>query len=415
MGARSRPAARNALARTHAPDMLGQGLDASPPPVTTKQLQSRVCFLVGCSLIPAARSAAGPLSLVSDSEKLTAVSSSSHNGYARTRLADGSFRPETYAFGEGGILGAFLIQDPTFDGVGFTEIARMLAEPLASQSYVPAHDPYATNLLIMVFWGETTGGVNTQDGGLRDELNFANARLLGFDSEGSIQSMSDASTPFFGRSFRSAMLNEVHSDVLSAIEVNRYYVILRAFDFQAAWKQRRMRMLWETRFSLSERMHDFERDLPAMAQNAALYFGRDSYGLVLKPIPEGRVEVGEARAVEDRPDSDGGGPIDDPAGMAGDWRGATSAFPPLMLHVDPAGNSTFVSPRQHADAPALVSEVAGAVVVKVPGWGLIVRGTLKGDRITGTISQYGTSASVTLTRVSGPAGVEKPRADLPGK
>lgn len=383
--------------------------------MTTKQLHSRVCFLVGCSLIPAARSAAGPLSLVSDSEKLTAVSSSSHNGYVRSRLADGSFRPETYAFGEGGILGTFLISDPTFDGVGFTEIARMLAEPLASQSYVPARDAEATNLLIMVFWGETTGGVNTQDGALRDELNFKNARLLGFDSEGSIQSMSDASTPFFGRSFRSAMLNEVHSDVLSAIEVNRYYVILRAFDFQAAWKQRRMKMLWETRFSLSERMHDFERDLPAMAQNASLYFGRDSYGLVLKPIPEGRVEVGEARAVEDQPDGGDGGRIDDPAGMAGDWRGATAAFPPLFLHVDPSGRSSLESPRQHVDLPADVSEIAGAVVVKVPGWGVIVRGTLRGDRITGTISQYGTSASVTLTRVPGPDGDGKSREDSPGR
>ncbi len=375
-----------------------------PPPVTTKQFQSRVCFLLGWSLIAVPRSGAGPFSLVSDSENLTAVSSSSHNGYVRARLPDGSFQPESFAFGEGGVLGVFLISDPTIDDVGFSEIANMLAAPLASQSYVPASDPRSTNLLIMVYWGETTGGINTKDGALQDQLNFANARLLGFDSEGSIQSMSDPSTVFFGRSFRSNILNAVHADVLSAVEVNRYYVILRAFDFQAAWKQRKLKMLWETRFSLSERQHDFERDLPGMAQNASLYFGRDTYGLVLKPIPEGRVRVGEVKAVDDQADAGDNGPLEDPAAMAGDWQGVCAAFPPLVLHIDHVGKSTLESARQHANVPANVSEIAGAVVVKVPGWGMIVRGTLKGDRITGTISQYGKSASLTLTRISAAPG-----------
>lgn len=380
--------------------------------MTTNPFPLRVCLLLGCSLIPGSRSSAGPFSLISDNEKLTAVSSSAHNGYVRSRLPDGSFRPETFAFGEGGLMGAFLIRDPTFDDVGFTEIANMLAGPLAGQNYVPARGARATNLLLMVYWGETTGGINTMDGALKDQLNYANARLLGFDTEGSIQAMSDATTVFFGRSFRSNMLDALHADVLSAIEVNRYYVILRAFDFQAAWRDRKMKMLWETRFSLSERRHDFERDLPGMAQNASLYFGRDSYGLVMKPIPEGRVQVGEAKAVDDQPDAGDDDSIEDPSGMAGDWKGVTSAFPPLVLHVDPAGGSTFESPRQHANVAARVSEVAGAVVIRVPGWGVIVRGKLKGDRITGTISQYGRSASVTLTRAAGSAVGYPEKIDL---
>lgn len=385
---------------------LAQALERARPTVTTYHLHLRVCFLVGCSLLSPARSGAGPFSLVSDSEKLTAVSSTAHNGYVRSRMADGSFRPETFAFGEGGVTNVFTIRDPTIEDESFTDIAKMLAGPLASQNYVRALDANSTDLLIMVYWGETTGSVNTRDGALRDMLNFANARLLGFDSEGSIQAMSDASTVFFGRSFRSAMLDNVHGDVLSAIEVNRYYVILRAFDFQAAWKHRRMKMLWETRFSLSERQHDFERDLPGMAQNAALYFGRDSFGLVLKPIPDGRVQVGEAKAVDDQPVADDNASIEEPARMAGDWQGATTAFPALLIHVDPAGRSTFESPRQHANASAQVSEAGGEVVIKVPGWGVIVRGTLRGDRITGTISQYGKRARLTLTRVSSTGGDE---------
>jgi hypothetical protein len=73
---------------------------------------------------------------------------------------------------------------------------------------------------------------------------------------------------------------------------------LRAYDFQAAWRRRQVRLLWETRFSLSERRHDFEQELPAMARFASLYFGQDSHGLVrIPPIPEGRVDIGDVRSL----------------------------------------------------------------------------------------------------------------------
>ena len=366
----------------------------------------RIWFLASVSLIAAPLSKAGIFDAVSGSEKLTAVSSSAHNGYVRVRLADGSFKPETFAIGDGGALDSgfnreFGTADPTIDNVGFPEIAQMLAEPLASQKYVSTRDPNDTKLLVMVFWGRTIGGNHTTDGNLKDMMNFQNARLLGFDSEGSIQAMSDASTVFFGRSFRANMLDNVHADVLSAIEVDRYYVILRAYDFQAAWKQKKLRMLWETRFSLSERRHDFERDLPGMAQNASLYFGQDSYGLVLKPIPEGHVHVGEATPIDDK--AEDGNTFDPQSGIVGDWQ-RTSAGPPLIIHIDATGKSTFESLHQHAAVSALVTTNADDVTMKVPGWGILINGTLKGNRISGSIVQYDKRNSLTLTRIVSPAG-----------
>jgi len=391
-----------------------------------QRLRIRVWLLAAVAAGSAAPAGAGPFSSISDSEKLTAVSSSAHNGYVRTRLADGSFQPETFAYGNGGVVEGFfndqfVVSDPTIDDTSFPEIAHMLAGPLASQNCLPARDPKSTKLLIMVFWGRTVGGNNFTDGYLRDVMNYENARLLGFDSEGSIQATLDRSTVFFGRSFRSMLLDEVHSDVLSAVEVNRYYVILRAFDFQAAWKQKKLTLLWETRFSLSERRHDFERDLPAMAQDASLYFGQDSYGLVLKPIPEGHVQVGEIATLDEQSDTDEGNSFDPRSGAAGDWQ-RTSPGPRLIIHIGPTGESTFESPRQHVLVPARVTTNAGAITVKVPGWGLIIRGKLKGDRITGTILQYDNRNSLTLTRISKPIGNDridnrgtKPPSDSPGK
>ena len=350
---------------------------------------------------------AGLWDAVSESERLTAVASDSHNGYIRARQPDGSFVPETYAFAEGGMLDSplmdqFLRSDPTIDNLKFLDLAHMLAGPLSSQNYLPSKDPATTRLLVSVFWGTTIGGGNFSDGNTRDLVNYNNAKLLGFDSEGAVRAMNDVSTVYFGRSFRSRILDEAHSDVLSAVEVNRYFVILRAYDFQEAWRHKRLKILWETRFSLSERRHDFERDVPAMARDASLYFGQDTYGLVMKPIPEGRVEVGEATQVKGEADTEEGS-FDPHSGAVGDWRRSTPGLP-IIIHISSSGNATFESPGQHVTVPARATTADGAVTVKVPGWGMVIRGAVRGNRIRGTILQYGERNTLTLTRVSGADG-----------
>jgi hypothetical protein len=350
--------------------------------------------------------AAGPFDTFSSSEKLTAVYSTAHNGYVRVLRADGTYQPETFAFGDGGVLepgisDQYYRVDPTIDNLSFDAIARMLAGPLASQNYVAARDPKSTNLLIVVYWGTTIGGSNARDGALRDYINYNNAKLLGFDSEGFIKDMVDPSTVFYGRNFMERLLSEVHSDLLSAVEVNRYYVILRAFDFQAAWKHKERRMLWETRFSLSERRHDFERELPGMAQDAALYFGKDTYGLVFRPIPEGQVHVGEVTTVKDALDGDDQGVFDPRSGAIGDWE-RSSPGTRILLHIDASGNAVFENPGRHVTLSARATTIEDVVTVRVPGWGLVIQGTLKGDKISGSVVQYNKRDPVTLRRVAKP-------------
>ncbi len=267
-------------------------------------------LLIGIGALPASASAAGIFSMLSQSETLTAVNSNEYNGYVRTPLADGSFQAETYAFGEGGdvpppALPGFVTYDPTIDGVKFPAIARMIAAPLADQNYTASRDPYATKLLIMVYWGRNIGHTAIW------ELDGYNANLLGFDSDNVFELDLRPSLSGYGRSFKSELLEQTHFDLTDALRVDRYFVILRAYDFQAAWKQRKLKLLWDTRFSLSERRHDFEKDLPAMAHNASLYFGQDSHGLVrIPPVPDGHVYIGDIRAIDDPPDA-GVAPHDD--------------------------------------------------------------------------------------------------------
>lgn len=73
-------------------------------------------------------------------EGVTAVSSKVSGGYVRARLPDGSLQPEFYAFGEGGNW-AGEISDATIDKIHFTDVARVIAGPLASRNYIPARDP----------------------------------------------------------------------------------------------------------------------------------------------------------------------------------------------------------------------------------------------------------------------------------
>jgi hypothetical protein len=355
-------------------------------------------MLAGIALLPFATSlpssAASIFSMVSESEMLTAVNSKQYNGYVRTTLPDGSFRPETYAFGNGGdvpppTVPGYVTYDPTIDDVKFPAIARMIAVSLADQNYHSTPEPNATHLLIMVYWGRNIGIKSVW------ELDEYNSSLLGYDSQNVFRISLVPSVAGYGRSFESQLLEQTSYDTVDDLRVDRYFVILKAYDFQAAWKERKLKLLWDTRFSLSQRRHDFEKDLPTMAHTASLFYGQDSHGLVRLPtLPEGHIYIGDIKTVDD--ESAGG---DSVSGITGDWQGTIAGSPAALLHVDRNGNATFETPRKREALPARISVNAGAVVVTVPGWDVLFRGTLQGDRIRGTLSQYSQSGPLVLTRV----------------
>lgn len=97
-----------------------------------------------------------------ETDDIVAVYSNVSPAYARTRLPGGSFKPETYAFGEGGNLGG-VKTDLTIDKLSFTDVAHLIAPSLTAQNYLPCNprDPRLTDLLIMVYWGTTTGTDST--------------------------------------------------------------------------------------------------------------------------------------------------------------------------------------------------------------------------------------------------------------
>jgi hypothetical protein len=271
---------------------------------------------------------------------ITAVSSKVTKDYVRTKLSDGSFQPELYAFGKGGKWSGE-VSDSTIDTLNFVDIAKVIAVPLAAQRYLPAGDPGKTKLLIMVYWGTTAVPGTTSassaynhfgsaqvtlqfdlnplnkvpvaiqnaaisdfsaatlmlniENRKNDRTDFANALMLGYDSPGLIGT--EKADYVRGTAFQTD-----RDDLYREIEENRYFVVLMAYDFQLLWKERKHKLLWETRFSISERRNQFDKALPVMARYASQYFGQASDGLVRTRVPEGNVDVKEPTLIEFLPE-----------------------------------------------------------------------------------------------------------------
>ncbi len=306
-------------------------------PSAPQPLRTAVCLLAGASAFPLAPVAA----LRADEGQITAVSARTSTDYARVKLADGTYQTETYTFGNGGRL-AGPERDDTIDKLTFEDVAKTIVEPLARRRYVPQtdHDPNKTDFLIMVYWGTTTGTEDTSGsaayenlqssqksslrpppppppsmgshggpsggGGAasavlpsqsdsmtgematvaaleeqREQADMRNAQLLGYDSELAQAGRTEISTFKLRR-----------DDLMSEIEQSRYFVVLMAYDFQLLRKERKHKLLWETRFSVREKNNDFSKQLAGMAECSSRYFGQNSGKLIHSTLPEGHVEIG---------------------------------------------------------------------------------------------------------------------------
>jgi len=128
---------------------------------------------------------------------------------------------------------------------------------------------------------------------LREQQDYLNVKMLGYDSWWDSTDGDKRGTAF----------EYDRKDLLDEIEDHRYFVVLMAYDFQLLWKEKKHKLLWETRFSISERNNQFDKALPLMAAYASQYFGRASDGLLRTRVPAGRVDIGEVKSLGEVPET----------------------------------------------------------------------------------------------------------------
>jgi hypothetical protein len=291
--------------------------------------------------------------LAQDNGLVTVVSSKVDGHYVRNRHSDGSFPTEYYAFADGGRWAA-AVRDNSLDHVAFMDVARTIAVPLQSQSYLPTRDPKATKLLIVVYYGRTRTPEHATESVVEQNLQGANAEVAAKKGQNDHQFYNDSTGLASGSmmpcmrysatpapdtagadnalsgalataaaadksrdeadaqnasllgyeswwdataNYKGTPLEQRRQDMIEELEHDRYFVVLMAYDFQAMWKQKKHILLWETRFSIKQRGLEFDKQLAAMAKNASQYFGQDTHGMVRKEIPLGRVEIGDIKPI----------------------------------------------------------------------------------------------------------------------
>lgn len=279
-----------------------------------------------------------------------AIATRVFNDYQRTRQPDGSFKPETYAFANAGCFTS--IAGDTISEIPFRQIAATIAAPMAQRGYFSASDPEKTDLLIFIGWGTTEGSEPSPGSARTSNLSHAMrqldgvreasslARLRRTESAGSAgnsvgsspealstEAMSGEAETFFTmelmnqraqdrQDVKNAMLLGFESDFARAHElsftswsrdflddlrVDRYYVVIKAYDFQRAWKQKQKKILWEARFSVARPGTNFAEVLPSMAQYASRFFGQDSKGLIRDRLPEVKIIYGDPKLIKYEP------------------------------------------------------------------------------------------------------------------
>jgi hypothetical protein len=245
-----------------------------------------------------------------------AVAAGADEKYSQERfnVRDAKPKGESYVLAKGTYFAGF-VRDASLENTQFADIARTLKRDLAVNQYYPSADSKNADLLIVVHWGATYGGLggstvggatarrrlwSNSDGYLWDGPNpdwFAviDSQLLGFD----YMRQQD-----YYRKLGLSLLRAPDTYNKSFDGAYRYFVILEAYDFHSVKAGKtgpKPKLLWSVHYSLPAIGNNFTEALPEMSNVAAKFFGRNVGGVLFKAqkIPEGVVKIGDPKEIED--------------------------------------------------------------------------------------------------------------------
>ncbi len=169
------------------------------------------------------------------------------------------------------------------------DVAHTLAVALAKQHYLVMTPEHPPQQVLVFWWGSMNPDI--QDFGSNDptEQVFFNEReMLALVGAYKLEGMPHWTT----------------DDIKSAARDDRYFVIVMAFDFEAA-RHRQKKLLWMAKMSTPSLGTDLTSVIPALVASGASAFGRDTMPEVLDSshvLKEGRVILAPLQIKETLPE-----------------------------------------------------------------------------------------------------------------
>lgn len=242
--------------------------------------------------------------------------------YVKRREVDGKTRPETYVFAAGKFFQGNTI-DHSIDRLPFRKVAEFLAPELARRNYLPTSAMASADLLLIVHWGTTMPRVtldqmrgttnfsidHSDERALQREFNtimaggdgevsdlmsvgndadlrasFEQSERITDDLDSDFKSSSNAQLLGYVQELRrfgnSAMPSVEEATLRANLDEERYFVIIKAYDFHGKSSPgQRRRPVWTLYLNMRSPGQNFKTAMTRMSAVAADYFGRTSDGI----------------------------------------------------------------------------------------------------------------------------------------
>ena len=171
------------------------------------------------------------------------------------------------------------------------EVAHLLAKALAAQHYHVMGPKTPPPSIILVFhWGYMNPQVDdVGDANSPNQVFWNQKEMLALVAGNTLSNL--------------GMLSFEREDILQAARDDRYFVIVTAYDFEAA-KEKKKKVLWQAKMSTPSNRVSLAEVIPSLINAGGPHFGRETKrpeSVVTPLAKEGKVEVGTPTVVPDRP------------------------------------------------------------------------------------------------------------------
>ncbi|MSU24382.1 MAG: hypothetical protein EXS32_11230 [Opitutus sp.] len=170
-----------------------------------------------------------------------------------------------------------------------TPVAKLLAKALAAQHYYVMGAKTPTPTLILVFhWGYMNPQIDdTGDDENPSQIFWNQKEMLALVAGNTVKNVGSFSSE--------------REDILQNMRDDRYFVIVSAYDFEAA-KEKKKVLLWQAKMSTPSNRVSLAQVIPSMITAGGPRFGRETKlpESVTAPLAkEGKVEIGTPTVVDD--------------------------------------------------------------------------------------------------------------------